>query len=419
MKKTRIFYGYWIVAAFFLFNVVGVGCGPIAFSLFVAPLQNDLGWSRTEIMAAFTILLMCIAIMAPFVGRMVDRHGARMIISLGAWLVGIGLALLSQMNSLWQFYVGYAVLGIGVTAISQVTSTFVVSQWFSRRRGTAIGITSMGIGLGGIIYAPFVAIYLIPNFGWSHAYLAMGVIVVVIVFPLSLLVIRTRPADLGLFPDGAEAPETTSLTESSPPAARGLSLKMALATPAFWLIAAAIFLQHNHMGILQNQVPHLGDIGFPLPIAASVLSIGAGIGTAGMFFFGWLCDKIQAKFAFFIGLFFIAVGISIFINIKAQSPVWMIWLYAAILGFGTGSWLPTLSMLTSTSFGLAAYGAIFGTLSFFQSFGAAIGPLIAGYLYDSMNTYHWAFIIILGMTVLAMPLILSVRRPEFHPTLYE
>jgi len=419
LKKTRIFYGYWVVAAFFLFNVVGVGCGPIAFSLFVAPLQNDLGWSRTEIMAAFTILLLCMAVMAPFVGRMIDRHGARRIISLGALLVGIGLALLSQMNSLWQFYIGYAVLGIGITAISQITSTFVVSQWFSRRRGTAIGITSMGIGCGGIIYAPFVGVYLIPHFGWSYAYLAMGVIVVVIVFPLSLLVIRTRPADMGLLPDGVEAPETTSPAESKFPAAGGLSLKMALATPAFWLIAASILLQHNHMGILQNQVPHLGDIGFPRPIAASVLSIGAGMGTAGMFFFGWLCDRIQAKFACVIGLGFLAVGILIFININSHSPVWMIWLYAAILGFGTGSWLPTLSMLTSTSFGLAFYGAIFGALSFFQSFGAATGPLIAGYLYDSMNTYHWAFVIILAMIVLAMPLILAVRRPAPLPSLYE
>ena len=170
------------------------------------------------------------------------------------------------------------------------------------------------------------------------------------------------------------------------------------------------------MGILQSQVPHLSDIGFPVAIAASVISIGSTMSTAGMFFFGWLCDKIPAKFASVIGLGLMAGGILIFINIDARSPMWMIWLYAIILGFGIGSWLPTMSMLTSTSFGLAAYGAIFGTLSFFQSLGAAIGPLIAGYLYDSMNTYHWAFIVILAMMVLAMPLVLAVRRPSSYPT---
>ena len=169
------------------------------------------------------------------------------------------------------------------------------------------------------------------------------------------------------------------------------------------------------MGIIQNQVPHLDDIGFPIAIAASSISIISIMGTFGMFFFGWLCDKIQAKFASAIGLGSMALGILILINIDAQSPVWMIWLYAAIFGFGVGSWLPTLSMLISTNFGLAAYGAIFGMISFFQSFGAAIGPLIVGYLYDSMNTYHWAFIMVLSMVVLAIPIILSVRRPYSYP----
>ena len=179
----------------------------------------------------------------------------------------------------------------------------------------------------------------------------------------------------------------------------------------FWLIAIAMILNHNHVGILQSQVPYLSDSGFSAGITAAVVSGVSLMCTLGMFFFGWLCDRISAKFASIIGLCFIALGIFIFINIGEGSPAWMIVLYAVIFGFGVGSWLPTMSMLTSYTFGLAAYGSIFGMLSFFQNLGAATGPLLAGFLYDSMNTYQWAFIIILAMVVLAIPLILMVRRP--------
>jgi OFA family oxalate/formate antiporter-like MFS transporter len=193
---------------------------------------------------------------------------------------------------------------------------------------------------------------------------------------------------------------------------KGLSPKKALATSAFWLIAASATLYHMQMGVLQNQVPYLGDIGFSIEIATACLTITNVIGIPGIFFFGWLCDKIPAKFASVIGMFFTATGILIFMNIRPDSPMGFLWLYATILGLGTASWMPTLSMLASTTFGLASYGAIFGMLSFFQSFGAASSPLFAAYLYDVMGTYHWAFIIILGLVVLAMPLVLSVRRPS-------
>jgi MFS family permease len=391
--------------------MVSIGCGHVSSSLFVKPLETAMGWSRTELMAGFTVYLAFTAITAPLAGRMVDRYGARVVISLGALLAGIGLALLSQMNSLWHYYAGYAILGTGLSAVGQVSSSYVVSQWFSRRRGRAIGIMSMGIGFSGIVFPPLVGVYLIPHFGWSSTYLFLLMITVGLTVPLSLFVIRTRPAELGLFPDGMEAPESVITTDAKPLPSEGLSPKMALATPAFWLIAASVTLTHTHLGIVQNQIPHFDDIGFPVSIAASAFSITAALSAFGTFFFGWLCDRIPAKFASAIGLGLMALGISIFINVDAGSPTGLIWLYASVLGLGMGNWMPTMSMLTSTTFGLASYGAIFGTMSFFQNFGAATSPLVAGYLYDSMGTYHWAFIIILALIVLAIPLVLAVRRP--------
>ncbi|MFC1993011.1 MFS transporter [Chloroflexota bacterium] len=413
LKKPKVFYGYWIVAATFLSTLIHSGCGFFVFSLFVKPIQSDLGWSRGEIMAAFTAYYIVIGLSSPLVGRLVDRYGARKVIFTGALTAGSGFVLLSMVNSLWQFYLSYAIVGAGMAAIGYVPGSAVVSNWFKKRRGTAIGIMSMGIGAGGLALAPLVGGYLIPNFGWSASYLALAVITCVIVIPLASFVIRTKPAELGLYPDGMEAPEAVSVTKDLPTVSGGLTLKMALATPAFWLISVC-FLSSNfsQVGVIQNQVPYLEDAGFPVAMAATALGV-LGLGSAlSKFFFGWLCDHIQAKYACSIGLVLQVVSIAILMNIGPASPATIIWLYAIMMGISSGSWLPTMSMLTSTNFGLASYGAIFGAVAVSQAIGTATGPLTAGFMYDAINSYHLAFILFIALYAISIPTVLAVRRPK-------
>jgi MFS family permease len=411
LKKPKIFYGYWILAACFLFFILGVGSTQVSFSFFVKPLQAAMGWGRTEIMAAVTIYILLMGLNAPLAGRLVDRYGARKVIPVGAAFVTAGFIFLSRMTSLVHYYIGYILIGIGSTGIGPVVLTSVVSHWFVKRRGMAIGIMSMGMGAGGIIFAPFVAVFLIPNLDWNNAYLALGLLLGGLIIPISILVIRSRPADKGLLPDGMDSSESAETFEKSRAPDEGLSLKMALATPAFWLLAGSVVLNHSHIGISQSVVPHLGDIGFPTAIAASAISTTSVMSTIGMFFFGWLCDKLPAKFVYIFGLLLLVSGIFVMINLEANSPVWMVWLYAVLFGFGVSSWMTTMSMLTSTTFGLASYGSIFGMVSLFQNFGGSMGPLLAGYVYDSTNSYYWSFIIIMSFIFLAMPLALLVRRP--------
>ncbi len=412
-KKPKVFYGYWIVVATFFFLFIFSGCGFFAFSLFVKPLQADLGWGRGEIMTAFTIFFLVMGVTMPFVGRVIYRYEARKVIAIGALIVGLGFVLLSLMDTLWYFYVSYAVIGVGMGAMGHVPSSTIVSNWFRKRRGTAIGIMSAGIGAGGFALAPLVGVYLIPNLGWRVSYLVLAVLTWVLIIPLALLVIKTKPADMGLYPDGKQDPEVVAEIEASPLAAKSFPLKMALATPAFWLIAVSYLTSSfSGTGILQNQVPYLEDIGFPVAIAAGALG-GVGLGSLiGKFSFGWLCDRIPAKYAYSIGLGLQVVGIIILMNIKPASPLAIIWLYVAVIGLGAGAWLPTMSMLISTNFGLAAYGTIFGMANLAQSIGVATGPLMAGYMYDTMGTYHWAFIVFLALYAVAMPTVLAVRRPK-------
>jgi MFS family permease len=269
-----------------------------------------------------------------------------------------------------------------------------------------------GVGAGGLAMAPLVGGWLIPSFGWENSYLALAVITVVLVVPLALLVVKTRPADIGLHHDGLTTAEVKE-AEISFPAAKGITLKMALGTAALWLIALSYAVGNFSMNsVLQNQTPYLGDIGFPVAMAAGALG-AVGLGSlVGKFIFGWLCDRIRASYAWALGLGLGLAAVVVLMTVGPESPVGLIWLYVIFIGLSAGSWLPTMSMIVSTNFGLTAYGAIYGVVTMAQSAGVAAGPPVAGYLYDMMGDYNVAFIVALGASVVAILAILAVRRPK-------
>jgi len=412
-SRPRIFYGYWIVVATFFCLFITSGCGYFAFSLFVKPLQGDLGWGRGDITIAWTIYLLISGTTSPFVGRLISRYPARWVIATGAIITGLGFIWLSLISQLWAFYLAYAIIGVGMATTGHVPSSTIVSNWFQKRRGTAVGIMSAGIGAGGFALSPLIGGFLIPNLGWRIAYLAMAILAMVLVIPLATLVIKSRPADKGLYPDGEPAPAMADSTENQLSDTKGLTLKTAIATAAFWLIAISFLVGNfSQTGILQTQVPHLADIGFPVALAAGALgAVGFG-STIGKFVFGWLCDRISPKYAWSIGLTLQAGSLLILMSVKPITPLAIIWLYAVLMGLSAGAWLPTMSLLVSTSFGLRAYGTIFGATSFFQSIGVATGPLMMGYMFDIMGDYRLAYIIILALHAIALPTALVVRRPK-------
>ncbi len=411
-KRPKVFYGYWIVVATFFFAFIFSGCGFYAFSLFIVPLQTDFGWNRGEIMATLTIFFLVGGMAAPAIGRIVDRYGARMVMATGAFLAGLGFALLSLVSDLRYFYGSYVIIGLGMAATGMTPATTVVSNWFEKRRGTAIGVMSAGIGAGGFVLAPLIGGYLIPNFGWKVAYLVLAVFVWALI-PVALLVIRTKPADMGLYPDDRQASEAAADGKVSARASEGLTARMAMGTSAFWLMTVSfITFGFSEVGILQNHVPYLEGIGFPAAVSAGVHGIVGLWSTIGKFGFGWLCDRILVKYVCAIGLGLQLAATILLMRVQPTAPSALLWLYAFMMGLGVGGWLPIMSMLVSTNFGLASYGAIFGLVAFAQSIGAATGPLMAGYMYDAMGTYHWVFIIIIASFAIAMLTILAVRRPE-------
>ncbi len=411
-KKTGVFYGYWMIAAAFICLFIHTACGVNSFSLFVNPLQKEYGWGRGEIMASYTIYSLVLALTASLVtGKLVDHYGAGKIVAAGAAIAGIGFVLLSRMNSIWSFYLSWTVVGIGMSATGALPASTVVSNWFHKRRGTAIGLMSTGIGAGGLVLTPIIGGYIVPGFGWRMASIALALLMWSLI-PLALLKIKTRPSDMGLYPDN-EPHSNDAQTVINRGRDSGMTLKQALLTPTFWLIAIPFMAAgFSSVGAFQNQLPHLQDIGFPQSVAVSGL-VGVSLGSLfGKFVFGWLCDRIKAKYAACIGFVLEMAAVCILVSLTPTSATTTIWLYAIVMGFGMGAWLPTLSILVSSNFGLASYGVIFSMASLAQSLGSSTGPMVVGHLYDIMHSYHQAFIILIILFAVTIPGILFINSPK-------
>lgn len=412
-RKRRLFYGYHIVAVTFLFMLLVNGFGVYAFGLFVKPLEESLGWRRGQVMVGFTVFYALMAIASPIVGRFLDRYGARAVIPFGAVLMCLGFLLLSTTNSIHTFYAGYAIVGAGAATMGPVPCSAVISNWFKRRRGTALGLMSAGYGAGGVVMAPLVG-QLLSNFDWRTTYLSIALLIVGVTVPLSLAAIRSRPEEMGLLPDGDSAPTGDASDEAhGGDKVLGLTLRQSLSTASFWLVAATFFFSSfAHMGTIQSLAPFLEDTGYPTAMAASALgAIGLGSG-AGKIFFGWLCDRIRANRACAIGIALQLAAVLLLLKVHPGSSIIFVATCAIVLGFGMGAWLPTLSMLTSTIFGLPFYGAVFGALYLCQGIGAAGGPLFSGLVHDVTASYSGVFASYLVLLAMAIPTVLFLRKPS-------
>lgn len=412
-RKARFFYGYWVLLVVFLCPVATAGIIGYAFSLFVKPLTAEFGWTRSGIMVSSTIRSLVHAFLSPFIGRAVYRFGARKTITVGAIVFAAGLALLSLTQTLWQFYLLFFIVGVGSAAMGLVPGSVVVARWFERRRGLAMGILGAGIGVGGVAAPPLVGSVLIPTFSWRGTFIIAGLIPLIIITPLALFVLKEKPADMGLLPDGAESSVSAATAKKKGTfTAPEIDFPIARRTAAFWLITIA-FTAFNisWLAIHSSQALHLQDIGFPVAAAVLALSTTATGSGVGKLCFGWLCDYIKPKYAFAVGILFHVLGVIILMNVKADSSVAIIWVEALLLGLGTGSWLPAMTMAVSTTFGLASYGVIFGFINMIYTLGGSVGPVAAAYVFDIQKSYSLVFITALILYAIALPAILLVRPP--------
>ena len=388
------YYSWLIVISAFFYCVIWSGFGFYVFSVFVKPLQSEFGWERSAIMIGFLVWSLTNGIASIFVGRAVDRFHPKRVMLVGAGITCLGFLGLSFIQSIIHFYLSYIIVGIGIAAIGQVPCSALISEWFEKKRGLAIGFMSVGVGVGGLIAPALTSGVLIPIFGWRMAYQGLGIIAFVITFPTALLVIKPNANRQTLHLTTGEKKQIISTAKDESSSTRNRHMY----SPLLWLIAMSfLFSQFGLTGTLQNQVPHMTDVGFSPIAAASVLGMVGLFSSFGKLFFGWLCDFIQVRYAFIITLLLQATGTSILLAITPDTPGVVIWIYAFSIGVGGGTWLPIMSMYISRNFSIQHYGTLFGIVNFCFSIGVACGPLFAGLVFDIYGNYNVAFKIFLGI----------------------
>jgi sugar phosphate permease len=404
--RGRIFYGWHIVAVCFAVNFVVFGISVNTFTVYVKPIESELGWSRGEISLAMTLGALAMGMAAPLIGRLIDWLGARSVMAAGVGMVGVGSILLSRSESLSHFYAVYAAAGVGQGAATIIPISLVITNWFSAKRGKALGIVMTGTGLSAMVMVP-VTTWIVVTWGWRTSYLIMGYVMLLVV-PLILLFIRTRPSDVGLLPDGGK------VRNEAPAVVDGLTAPEAFKTPAFWLIGCMMLLGGLvAMGIGVHLMPYLTDIGYAEATASLIISIIAGLTVVGKLGMGFIADRWGIRGAVALTFGIIVIGILLLMGAK-DFPVACI--FAVVYGFAIGAPLIINPALTAECMGLKHFGTLFGTLTLLSTTGVAVGSVLSGAIYDSMKTYIPAFRLFIALAVIAGICGVMAREPRVAQT---
>jgi MFS family permease len=399
-KKPPLFYGHIIVAASFAIQWICVGT-MFTYGIFFKPLLNEFGWSRAMISGASSTTMLFVGLMGIVSGRLNDRFGPRNIMVVSGLFLGGGYLLMSLLQAPWQLYLFYGVIvGTGMASHDVVTLS-TVARWFVRRRGMMTGVVKMGTGAGQLM-VPLIATALLAVYGWRSTYLIIGAGALVLFVLISLL-FRRNPQQMGLLPDGAESMGSAP----SDSAEQGLSLREVTRTRQFWTICLAYFSSiYCLLTIIIHIVPHVTDIGISEASAAGVLSTIGGVSMAGRFVMGTASDRIGSKRTWII-CFIILIASFLWLQIARE--LWMFYLFAVVYGFAHGGFFVVIPPMAAELFGTRAHGVIFGIIYFVGTSGGALGPVLAGYLFDITQSYQIVFLVLLILSVVGLILVLTLK----------
>lgn len=396
----KVFYGWRIVGVAFLTHCITTGIVFYSFGVFLSTLSEQFGWSRAQVSLGFSLVALCGAVYSPFVGRAIDRFGPRPSQLLGASAMALGFLLLRGIDTLGQFYfLMGAVVALGSTALGPLPSNTAVANWFVRGRGRALGVSTAGISMGGVIFVPLTQL-LINRFGWRNAFGLLGLFILGVAIPPVALFMRRSPESMGLRPDG-DAPRREKLGfDLDEEIERSWTPAQAMAHRNFWLIAAAFAL--TVMGLsatLLHQISFLRDRGISAAHASWALGATAGVGVVGKLGFGALLDRFEQRRVIMWCFGLQALGL-VFL---AATTNWMtLTLYVLVYGFAMGGNATLQATILGECFGRLHYGAIAGRMSPFIVFVQALAIPLAGGVRDAFGTYLPAFGAIFIANLVAM-----------------
>lgn len=402
-KKTPRFYqGYYVVGASFIILAVSWGVY-VVFGVFFNSLIDEFNWSHAVTSGSYSLSSIISGVLGVLMGGLTDKFGPRLVVTFSSVVFGVGLILMSQVNSLWQLYLFFGIIvGIGMSGL-WVPMLSTVARWFTKTRSLMTGIIISGLTVGQIIGPPVVS-RLIDKYQWRDTYIIIGIFGMVVLV-LAAQLMRRNPDAVGIM--ATDAPGINQRTV--PDISKDYSLKEAMNTAQFWL-ATVVFLCFGFIayGLTVHIVPHVTTLGISEITAASVLSVSGGVGIVGNFVLGGLVgDRIGNRKTFIIGIVLAIAALAVLVSAR---ELWVLYIFAVLLGLAFGGMGTSESPLTARLFGLTSHGLIYGVMAMGFTTGGAIGPVIIGYIYDVTDSYRTAFLVCIGLCVLGM-VFLSILKP--------
>ena len=392
----RVFYGWWIVLAAFLNLFFSVGILYYGFPVFYPSLVDSLGFTRSELTQGFLIGFVVAALLFGILaGVLIDHWGARRVIRIGIWFVGLSLILMGSMTRLWQYYALCITEVVGYVLTGPIPNQVLISNWFQVRRGRAMGYAYLGLGLGGAI-SPLLINALIQSFGWRHAFQIIGILILIVLFPVAQWVTRSNPRDLNLIPDSllgtpvsSHMNQTDVTSGSEPVPAQRVELSRAVRTRNFWLILTACTLTIGAIGaVTQHLILFLKDHGYSQSAASRVSSALLVSSLAGRVIVGYFADRYRAKNV--MALFYLALALSIPLLLLADRPA-AVWGFALVFGFAMGADYMLIPLVTAECFGLATLGKLLSLIIMGYSLGQWFAPWLTGRIFDAYHSYDFAW----------------------------
>lgn len=406
-----IYYGWWIVLAAFLNLFFVVGIVFYGFPVFYPYFVEDLGFTRAQVTQGFLLGFLFAGLpCGVLAGALIDRIGARLVILVGAGLVGLPLLLMGRMSRFWHFEVLCIVEVIGYVLAGPIANQVLIARWFHRRRGQAMGYAYLGLGFGGVS-APLLVNFLARSIGWRLGLELLGTLILLVLFPTGIWVTRSRPEDYGIVPEafGERAQTPEDLPAWSAPS---VGVSQAVRSKAFWLVLTGSTLAIGTIGaVIQHFILFLKDAGYSATTASRYATILLAGSLAGRVIVGYASDRFRKSQI--MALFYFLMGVSVFLLTNPHAPL-LLWTFALVFGFSMGADYMLIPLVISECFGTGSLGKLLALVIMGYSIGQWGAPWFVGRIFDMRHSYElaWKIIAILGvvgaMAVYAVP-------PSFRP----
>lgn len=376
MSKSKLNYGWIIVGISFLMLLMTSGV-VMSIGVFMKPLVKEFGWDRTAISITVSSFMVVQGILSPFVGRLIDKYGAKIVIALGISVLGVTLVLFSQVSSYITFFIVYGILAaIGYSTTTLMTNSVLISKWFQEKKGLALGISTTGFPLGPLVFSPLIS-FLIITFNWRWAALILGILLITVLMPLVVLFVKDKTTD------------GTKGVEPTPPPK--ISFFNLVSNRQYLKLAGAYLGCGFTMALISTHFPvHAMGLGLNEMIAATAFGLMGGFAALGTISVGALSDRYGRKNL--LAAVYFTRSFALGIMALGTSPT-TLYIGAVIFGISWTATGPLTTAITGDIWGTKVMGTIFGYIFLFHQFGAAAGAYLGGIIFDYTSSYQTAFLV--------------------------